>query len=202
MPPGLAGETLKIAISRVCSLKDVEKCHYDAVFALARTGKTGKVFELEGKFTAFVSYNRLIIAEKLYKIVKNGVFELSVPGAARVWEDEIVCSEASRPAFTSAESMTQYFDADKLSGAVIRTRRQGDFFRPLGAAGGKKLKDWFIDKKVPSFLRDAVPVLARGGEVLWVIGFGISESVRVKKSTKRIAELKYLPKKYEDRHGG
>ena len=34
-------------------------------------------------------------------------------------------------------------------------------------AGRKKLQDYYIDRKVPRRERDAAPVIAHGGEVLW-----------------------------------
>ena len=195
MPDGLAGEVIRYAVSRVCPLKDIEKSHYEAVSALVRAGRTGKSFSLDGKFAAFISYNRLIIADKLYKMVRYGEFELALSGSTDVWEAELVCENAEERMPKAPDSFTQYFDAEKLKGAVVRARRQGDVFRGLGASGGKKLKEWMIDKKVPSFLRDGVPLLARGSEVLWIIGFGVGENAKVTKKTKSIVKLTYRPNK-------
>lgn len=57
-------------------------------------------------------------------------------------------------------------DADRLT---VRTRRQGDKVK-LSGGGSKKLKDVFIDKKVPVFLRDFVPVVCVDDEIVWVAG--------------------------------
>ncbi len=51
----------------------------------------------------------------------------------------------------------------------LRPRRPGDRFRPEGGRGGKKLKSWLIDRKVPREERDRLVVLAdRRGNVLWL----------------------------------
>lgn len=73
----------------------------------------------------------------------------------------------------------QELNADALEGAVVRTRRDGDFIHPLGAPGRQKLSDYFINRKIDRPLRDIVPLIARGSEVLWVMGVGISEKARL-----------------------
>lgn len=51
----------------------------------------------------------------------------------------------------------------------IRTRNPGDRIRLLGLAGTKKVKDIFIDKKVPAVDRDTWPIVVNGdGEILWL----------------------------------
>ena len=47
----------------------------------------------------------------------------------------------------------------------IRTRKEGDFFYPEGMSGKKKLKDFFIDLKIPKRLRDQIPILVCGDEI-------------------------------------
>jgi len=55
----------------------------------------------------------------------------------------------------------------------LRTRRPGDRFRPERGRGGKKLKSWLIDRKIPRSRRDALVVLAdAGGRVLWLPELG------------------------------
>ena len=52
-------------------------------------------------------------------------------------------------------------DSDKLpTTARWRFRQEGDVFSPLGMVGTKKLKEYFIDKKIPQRMRNEIPVLA------------------------------------------
>jgi len=63
------------------------------------------------------------------------------------------------------------FDADRLPGALaVRFRRPGDRIYPTGMTGSKKLQDLLVDAKVPRRLRDRVPLLVSGDDVIWVIG--------------------------------
>ena len=68
-------------------------------------------------------------------------------------------------------------DFDKLDGAVLRFRRDGDVFTPFGGKR-KKLKQYFIDKKIPKRLRNRIPLICRGDEVLVAVGVEISDSVK------------------------
>ena len=60
----------------------------------------------------------------------------------------------------------------------MRFRRAGDTIWPLGAPGEKKLKDYYIDKKVDRQVRGFLPVAARGSRVLWALGVGVGARLR------------------------
>lgn len=78
----------------------------------------------------------------------------------------------------------QVLDGSALTGAVLRLRRDGDYIRPFGMGGKKKLlSDYLIDRKVPLPLRERLPVLAAQNEILWVPGQGISERARLTPSS-------------------
>lgn len=79
-------------------------------------------------------------------------------------------------------------DYDKACGSVFRYRREGDFFKRFGG-GTKSLGDYFTDIKLAKRLRDKVVVLARGSEILAVLGVEISDSVKIDKDTKTIVCL-------------
>ncbi|MDO5023151.1 MAG: tRNA lysidine(34) synthetase TilS, partial [Eubacteriales bacterium] len=99
----------------------------------------------------------------------------------------------------------QAFGEDSLEGAVLRFRQAGDRIRPLGALGSQTLKQYMIDKKIDQPLRDFWPILAKGSEVLWVIGRGISQNAAIKDNTTGKVFLRFesiLPDgtKYKERH--
>ncbi|MDD6309006.1 MAG: tRNA lysidine(34) synthetase TilS [Clostridia bacterium] len=47
----------------------------------------------------------------------------------------------------------------------VRTRQNGDSFRPEGMQGKKKLKDFFIDEKIPKRLRDFIPIIVNNDKI-------------------------------------
>jgi len=86
----------------------------------------------------------------------------------------------------------QYFDLDKLEalGMIsVRNRREGDRISPIGIAGEKKLKDIFIDKKIPRDQRDRIPIFTAGDTLIWVKGVCASGKCAIDKDTKRAAMI-------------
>ena len=55
--------------------------------------------------------------------------------------------------------------------------------------GTKKLKDYFIDKKIPARIRNIVPVLASGNEIYAIAGVEVSEKARIDKDTTTIFKV-------------
>lgn len=92
-----------------------------------------------------------------------------------------------------ARSTEAVFDLQGLTGKLaMRNFRPGDRFRPLGMSGRKKVKDLFIDYKVPQSLRTKLPILAMGQEILWVPGYGRSEVARVTENSRSLVRIKVV----------
>lgn len=72
------------------------------------------------------------------------------------------------------------FDLDKLSFPLtMRKWNEGDKFQPLGMKGQKLISDLLVDLKVSRFDKDDVQVLCSANEVVWVVGYRISDKFRV-----------------------
>ncbi len=83
-------------------------------------------------------------------------------------------------------------DFDKTSmPLMVRTRRPGDRFWPLGSRGVKKIKDFFIDNKIPVMERDTVPIITMNGQPIWIVGFRIDERIRVSEETTNLLLIKF-----------
>ena len=83
-----------------------------------------------------------------------------------------------------------YIDASRLIlPLTVRFRQPGDRFHPYGAPGQKKLKAYFIDKKVPRAERDRIPVVLSGSEIVWVVGYQIAEPFKVHPGTQQTVSL-------------
>lgn len=90
--------------------------------------------------------------------------------------------------------MEAVFDIASLAADLtLRNFRYGDRFQPLGMTGHKKVKELFIDKKVPLSVRASLPLLVLGNEVIWIPGYARSEVAKVTPATKAILHLKAVP---------
>jgi tRNA(Ile)-lysidine synthase len=82
-----------------------------------------------------------------------------------------------------------YFDWDMMQNSgplVVRTRRDGDRVALFGLNGAKKVKDIFIDAKVPRLLRDNYPIVSQGETILWVPGLARSRYYLVHETSRQI----------------
>jgi tRNA(Ile)-lysidine synthase len=90
--------------------------------------------------------------------------------------------------------MEAVFDMASLAADLtLRNFRHGDRLQPLGMAGHRKVKEVFIEKKVPLSVRASLPLLVLGDEVIWIPGYGRSEAGKVTSVTKAILHLKAVP---------
>ncbi|MBA7716405.1 tRNA(Ile)-lysidine synthase [subsurface metagenome] len=80
---------------------------------------------------------------------------------------------------------------DKLESPLyLRTREDGDRFHPLGMKGSKKVKDFFIDVKIPLEQRKGIPLLISKDKLVWVVGYRIDERFRVDEDTRSILKVR------------
>ena len=102
-------------------------------------------------------------------------FQLQGPGA-----NSFINREPSGGDASLANVWTAYLDRSTLGDELIlRSRRPGDRFQPLGMDRHKKLQDFFTDSRVPRTWRDRVPLLASRYGIAWVVGYRIAHWARV-----------------------
>ena len=110
---------------------------------------------------------------------------------------KICCTISSENEKNSAKeipqkSYTKCFDYDIIKSSLcVRYRRPGDYFTIDGEGKTKKLKSYFIDEKIPAEMRDRLPVVAAGSEILWIPGGRMNEKYKITSTTGRVLELHY-----------
>ena len=100
---------------------------------------------------------------------------ISVPGAGLT----VRLRDGAAGGDTPSEETTSFsFSRERICGTIkIASRREGDRFRPAGRGCAKTLKQLFMEKDVPAWERDAVPVLRDEKGILFVWGIGPDERI-------------------------
>ncbi len=187
LPKPVFSRAIRIALARAGADKDIERAHVDAVEALLN-GRTGAGADLPG-VRAYMSYDTLIIGN--HKELIEFEVELNMDGATDTPFGRFYATMHSGNGDICYDTYTACMDVDKLKGSpCIRTRRSGDSFYPIGAPGSKKLKDYFIDKKVPRQERN-MPLICMGNRVLFIPGFCVSQDVKVDENTALMVKVKF-----------
>ncbi|MBS4026869.1 MAG: tRNA lysidine(34) synthetase TilS [Clostridia bacterium] len=166
---------------------DIGFDHVERVLAMLR-GNTGNKAELPGGLIFQKEYEQLIVnLKRKITFKKEGESEdyapvpLVIPGETIIpWSNIVFKAKLEDP--TSQHYREQpgcshweiRLDLTKLKGRTLflRKRKPGDRFQPVGMKGEtKKLKDFFIDAKIPREKRDKIPLLVTGeDEIIWVVG--------------------------------
>lgn len=155
-------------------VKDFEKKHIDMVKALAVSGNGQRVN---------LPFNIVVIKEYDYLTFCN------VQKEVVTFEAEFKCGEFEIPKFGklcvnrvkdfTPHPAVLYIDYRKVpKTAKWRLRQDGDMFTKFGG-GTKKLASYLIDRKVPQRIRNILPVLADGNDILVVAGVEISDKVKL-----------------------
>ena len=179
-------------------LKNVSKQHTEEMMALVKSEKTGKVIDLPMNRRLKCDYDVITLLRVIQEeTLKKQPIEIDLMGMMlyETYQYGDFCIRlfpSEKQEEFSKKSCTKWFDYDKIRGNLrIRTRENGDFIRFSPALHKKKIKDYFIDKKVNRSIRDQIPMLVSDYEVIWIVGYRVNEAYQVTDATKTIIEVVY-----------
>ena len=157
-------------------LRRISFKHIAAIETLLSSPRPGAGLSLPGGVKVKRLYGEIVFttAEILpipagfqLEITSPGVYELPCGGTLQVQRLQ------SAVATGSADTLVLDAATVKLP-LTVRYFREGDRFIPLGMSGSKKLKDLFIDRKIPLEMRRRTPLLLENGGIVWVCGLQAS----------------------------
>ncbi len=167
------------------SLRRVERAHLDALLAIALSASPSGEVVLPGGWRATREYAALrLVRAPLSRHPHPFAIELATRGTTVVAQaryafdaEVLAASGLGMP----SDNHSAIFDLGALANdaLVVRSFREGDRIRPLGLDGTRKLKEIFIDAKIPRARRATMPVVASGPEVVWLPGLVRSDRALV-----------------------
>jgi tRNA(Ile)-lysidine synthase len=92
-----------------------------------------------------------------------------------------------------ARSATVYLDLDKLTfPVIIRSRKVGDRFSPLGLGGTQSVGKYLAGREKDRRQRSLCPVMTCENRIVWIIGYGIADAVKIGPETRRGVKVQVL----------
>ncbi len=93
----------------------------------------------------------------------------------------------------NSDLFSAWFDAAKLQFPLwLRTRKAGDRMAPLGMQHGTmKISVLMINHKIPQSVRNKIPIIVSGEEIIWVPGIQIAHFVRITQKTESILQMQF-----------
>jgi tRNA(Ile)-lysidine synthase len=171
--------------------------HLQALAGLLKESRTGKRLSLPHGIAARREYDRVILTAEPEESSPRYEYPLMIPGEVEVRERRMIFSirrEKEVPVNLKDRSAF-FFDGDKIrEPLVVRNRREGDRFEPLGTKGSQKIKKLFMDRKIPRRERGRIALLADRESVIWIENMHFSERVKVTPETKNLLVLEVRPK--------
>lgn len=165
---------------------------------LRRALRRGGAVTLPGGAVLAVEAGALRAVEAPAAVGPAPALPLPVPGVVVDEAAGLVVRATLRPARPDDvgahdDARCAVLDATSLAAVSVRRRRAGDRFWPLGAPGGKTLKRFLIDRKVPRDERGSVPVVTFDDRPAWIVGHRIDERLKVTPATTTVLELEVRP---------
>lgn len=194
MHEALSSRVLLAAAEILGKRSEISSTHIKSFIWIVKSANPSAEADLPGlKLTR--EYERLVVSPPRERKPVSFEVRLKVPGTTVVPGGGFVF-KATRlkkvPAEFSSGQYAEYFDLDAIAEPItVRQFAPGDRMVPLGMKGAKKLKEIFIERKVPRALRPLVPVLCTSDGILWAAGVRRSELARVTEETVRVLKVEF-----------
>lgn len=177
LPLALQRRALRRFWRETATPQDLDFHHVESLLQFLATGKNGALSMPRG-FCARVSYGYCRLARELEKRGEEPV-PVTLPGVTD-WGDYRLTAALSSGDPDGAEWDFFMDGTQRLPTLCLRARQPGDEIA-IGSGRMKKIKDVFIDAKLPREERASYPLLATEQEILWVPGIRRSAHFPAKK---------------------
>ena len=181
-PPAIRFSVMRKSILAVKGdLNSVSAKHLFSIDEVVRSGESSAEVDLPGG-VVFHAGHGVFFFTREENFREFPPTEIKSHGTHRVSPDLEVTVELTDDVSLWGAADVGYFPPEKVGFPItLRSFSEGDRFVPLGMRGAKKLKDFFIDEKIPRFLRKKVPVFETPNGIIWVGGLRTDNRFRADK---------------------
>jgi len=195
--PALKRHLLRRVLEQLLGeLSDIESVHIEKMIE-ALSKPAGKRLYLPGGLVFHVGYNTCLVTKGTFDTcpfpLLEGEHRLNLAGETILpgWRVKSRIKPCP-PSSATNDGFKAYLDPDGAGKELlVRGRRAGDRFQPLGMEQPKKLQDFMVDARIPRAWRDRVPLVCSPKQIVWVVGWRIAEQVKVKDTTGHVLLLEF-----------
>lgn len=165
---------------------EVSRKKLDSILAVMKSGGS-KELSLGKKMKLKKEYNKLYVSVDSENCIDDNLqVELKVPGEARFGRYRVRAVAGS-----CSVSGRESFAADIPTGSILKIRRRqpGDRITISDKGATKKLKEIFINNKIPKEAREEIPIVTLEEEIVWIAGVRGNERYRVRKPDENSIKL-------------
>lgn len=195
----LQRRVIKLLLERISlKRKGIGYLHIAAILDLINGERPNGFLNLPFQIRIEREYDNIfILKEKNHAIVDATPFcyPVEIPGIIDIREAGIKIKfdivDTDDCDLKSDEAVFMDYDAIKYP-LEIRNMRPGDRIQPIGMDGTKKIKEYFIDEKIPEKRRSRVPLLVDRKSVIWIMGMRLSNRVRLTDMTEKVVKAEFI----------
>ncbi|MFC1494125.1 tRNA lysidine(34) synthetase TilS [Thermodesulfobacteriota bacterium] len=198
LPNVFSRRVLRLIISRFIKyLHGVDAGHIDSIIKLSKNPNPNASIHLPKGLIVKKEYNNLVFSLDEDQL-KPFNYIIREPGTVYIEEtgQKISIETTGRPKeknIKKTEPGTELINGDRIQFPLtVRNYEPGDRFIPLGMKGRKKVKDYFIDMKVPLRDRKLAPILLFDDKIVWICGHRIDDRFKMTPDTKTILKCNIL----------
>lgn len=145
--------------------------HIESILTLLSQEHPSGSLDYPGGLKVIKSYTTCLFTFEHTELEKYRI-ELEIPSSVTLPNGFIISCNVTReiPLHRGNDTFLMRYEAISTP-LIIRSREQGDKMKLKGMNGRKKVKDIFIDEKIPLHSRHAWPIVEDGnGNILWIPG--------------------------------
>ncbi|HEY5976038.1 MAG TPA: tRNA lysidine(34) synthetase TilS, partial [Geobacteraceae bacterium] len=177
-------------------LRRIGSRHLLAIERLYQARRPAGLLHLPGGILVSRSYDLLVFAAGSPLQPDTG-FEMVIEGPGTYEIDNVGMLEvatADPPVdWGRVPATTAYVDLATVPFPwLIRPFRSGDRFAPLGMSGSRKVKEYFIDQKIPVADRRRIPLVFSGPTLFWLAGQRLAQQARLTPASTQVFRLHFI----------
>ncbi len=179
--------------------------HFEKILELAQNPESNKKIDLPCYFTVRKEYGSLTFKRKPPRQIHTwqSFEEIKIDIPAKIQKGNLIIETSLLDGkqlkiekfIKEKNGYIEWFDFDKIvPPIIIRKRKSGDKFHPLGMPAEKRIGKFLTDRKIPSNIRSNILLVIDREKIIWLWPVRTSEKAKVTGQTTKILQMQLTNK--------